>query len=109
MIGGYVWPLLAFGEQAEGVMHLSHIGIEATGSLQQLVGAREVAPLALDETQVDERLHEAGAVFQRETEPRVRGFQVPLGQRLRTAAIQFDGLGRQGSDTGAAADEEQES
>jgi hypothetical protein len=106
-LGRLIGAAFAFGQHSERVMRLRDVGVVAERSLAQEAGPREVAALELDETEVHERLDEAGAVLERHTEASVRRLEVAVGERLDPRCVQGCGLRWEGS-TGRAAGEKRD-
>src|SRR4051812_44367716 len=102
MSRGVVGATLAFGEDAERMVRLRHVRVETPGPLAEQPRALEVAALELDQAEIDERLDEVRAVFERDAQPSVCGLEVTLLERLHPRGIERGSLRWQRS-TGRAA------
>src|SRR6185369_15803343 len=85
---GQVWATLAFCQDAECVVGLGDVRVQAACSGQQLPGAFEVSALQLDQPLVGQRIHEFGAVLERQAEARVCRLQVAGGQGGHACLVQ---------------------
>jgi hypothetical protein len=102
VLGGYVGPAFALAENAESVMGLREIGVDAPCSLEMEPRPREVAALHFDQAEVGERFDEARVVLEGQSEPSFSRFEVSGGQCRAACAVQLDGLGGERRGAGAA-------
>jgi hypothetical protein len=75
---------------------LGDIRVQAPRTLERSARAFEVAALELDQPEVDERVDEAWAVFERDTEARVGSLEIAAGERLDAGVVEGDRLGGEG-------------
>src|SRR5687768_14830469 len=72
------------------MMRLCDVGVEAARAREESPRSLEIAALELHQAEVDERVDEGRAVFEREAQPRVRRLQITGGQRFDPGIVEGD-------------------
>jgi hypothetical protein len=83
---------LAFRKDSESVVRLCHVRIEPPRSCEKLARSREVPTLALDQPEIDERLHEVRTVFEGQAQAGVCGDEVTGGESCSARLVQEHGF-----------------